>query len=64
MAGKNKNPFIQSDLLPVDVVFHPSWWHKHAGIIFDEDFYYHPLKRVEAEKRMEKLLYERFGQFG
>lgn len=64
MAGKNKNPFIQSGLLPVDVVFHPSWWHKHAGIVFDEDFYYHPLKRVEAEKQMEKLLYERFGQFG
>ncbi|MCX6224938.1 MAG: hypothetical protein NTV01_09375 [Bacteroidia bacterium] len=64
MAGYSKNPFIRSQMLPVDVVFHPSWWHRHAGIVFDEDFFYHPLKRVEAEKQMENLLYERFGQFG
>ena len=60
----NKNPFIKSELLPVDVVFHPSWWNKHAGISFDEDFFYHPLKRVESEQRMEKELYERFGRYG
>lgn len=24
--------------LPVDIVFHPSWWNKHAGIVFDEAF--------------------------
>ncbi len=50
--------------LPVDIVFHPSWWHRHAGITFDEDFFYHPLKRVESEKQMEQVLYDRFGQFG
>ena len=50
--------------LPVEIVFHPSWWYKHTGITFDEDFFYHPLKRVEAERRMEKELYERFGEFG
>ncbi|TSA33668.1 MAG: hypothetical protein D4R64_13765 [Porphyromonadaceae bacterium] len=64
MADYSKNPFIRSRMLPVDVVFHPSWWNKHAGIVFDEDFFYHPLKRVEAEKKMENVLYERFGQFG
>ena len=64
MALYNKNPFIKSELLPVDVVFHPSWWYKHAGISFDEDFFYHPLKRVESEQRMEKELYERFGRYG
>ena len=52
------------ELLPVDVVFHPSWWHRNAGITFDEDFFYHPLKRVESEKLMEQVLYDRFGQFG
>jgi hypothetical protein len=26
-------------LLPVEVVLHPSWWHAHAGITFDEDFF-------------------------
>lgn len=50
--------------LPVEVVFHPSWWHKHAGISFDEDFFYHPARRVEAERRMEQVLYERFGDLG
>lgn len=58
------NQFIENNILPVDIVFHPSWWHKHTGISFDEDFFYHPLKRVEAEAKMEKELYERFGNFG
>ena len=64
MAVYNRNPFIQSEILPVDIVFHPSWWYKHAGITFDEDFFYHPLKRVESEQHMEKELYERFGRYG
>lgn len=64
MANYITNPYIKSEILPVDIVFHPSWWYKHAGIIFDEDFFYHPSKRVEAEKQMEHELYERFGQFG
>lgn len=51
-------------LLPVDIVFHPSWWNKHTGITFDEDFFYHPARRVEDERRMEKELYDRFGEFG
>lgn len=50
--------------LPVDIVFHPSWWHQTAGLVFDEDFFFHPKKRVEVEQIMEKVLYERFGQFG
>lgn len=64
MGYYNKNPYIKSDPIPVDIVFHPSWWYKHSGIIFDEDFFYHPLKRVEVEKKMEQELFERFGQFG
>ena len=64
MEYYKKNPFINSDPIPVEIVFHPSWWYKHSGIIFDEDFFYHPLKRVEVEKNMEQELYERFGQFG
>ena len=59
-----RNPLIRSNPLPVEVVFHPSWWNKHAGIVFDEDFFYHPLKRVEVEKQMEQELYDRFGEFG
>jgi hypothetical protein len=56
--------FLSKGPLPVEVVFHPSWWHRHAGITFDEDFFFHPARRVEAERRMERVLYERFGDLG
>jgi hypothetical protein len=59
-----RNPVLRNGLLPVEVVFHPSWWHRHAGISFDEDFFYDPTERVEAERRMERVLYERFGDLG
>jgi hypothetical protein len=49
---------------PVEIVLAPSWWHKHAGISFDADFFYHPAKRVESEQKMEQVLYDRWGQFG
>ena len=51
-------------MLPVDIVLAPAWWHRHEGLTFDEDFFYHPAKRVEAERRMEQALYERWGAFG
>jgi hypothetical protein len=63
-AQFSRNPVILSPLLPVEVVFHPSWWHRHAGISFDADFFYHPSRRVEAERRMEDVLYQRFGDLG
>jgi hypothetical protein len=50
--------------LPVEIVFHPSWWNKNVGITFDKDFFFHPARRVEAEQLMEKVLYERFGKYG
>jgi len=56
-----RNPVLRNDPLPVEIVFHPSWWNRQAGITFDEDFFYHPSRRVEAERRMERILYERFG---
>ncbi len=59
-----QSPTLAKDMLPVDVVFHPSWWNRAAGISFDEDFFYHPAKRVESESLMEKVLYERFGDCG
>ncbi len=53
-----------SKQLPVDIVFHPSWWHKNAGISFDESFFYDPRRRVEDERKMEQVLYDRFGDLG
>ncbi len=59
-----KNPLLKEALLPVEIVFHPSWWFKNTGITFDEDFFYNPLKRVESERKMETELYNRFGIYG
>jgi hypothetical protein len=58
------NPNLGKELLPVDIVLAPEWWNKNEGISFDRDFFFHPLKRVEEEQRMEKILYERWGKFG
>ena len=64
MSNYLKNPISKEEILPVEIVFHPSWWFKNAGITFDQDFFYHPLKRVESEKKMEQELYNRFGMYG
>jgi hypothetical protein len=55
---------LPSPMLPVDIVLAPAWWHRHEGLSFDEDFFYHPAKRVEAERRMEQALYDRWGEYG
>lgn len=59
-----RNPLLRNQMLPVDIVLHPSWWFQHEGITFDEDFYYHPQKRVESEQKMERALYDRWGRYG
>ena len=64
MDDANRNPLLATTPLPVEVVFHPSWWHRHAGIDFGEDFFYHPAQRVEVERKMEAVLHERFGGHG
>jgi hypothetical protein len=50
-------------LLPVEIVLAPDWWHAHAGVCFDQDYFFHPVRRVEAERQMERVLYERWGAF-
>ncbi len=52
---------MQAPYLPADVVFHPNWWNKNYGLTFDRGFFYDPTRRVNQEKQMRKLLYERFG---
>ncbi len=59
-----RNESLDTPMLPADIVLHPSWWHHHEGITFDEDFFYHPARRVEVERKMEDVLYERWGRFG
>ena len=50
--------------LPVELVFSPQWWNKNTGMTFDRDFFFHPARRVEDERRMEHYLYEKWGRYG
>lgn len=59
-----RNPFLRNEMLPVDIVLGPSWWYRHEGLAFDEDCFYHPARRVEVERKMEDVLYERWGRYG
>lgn len=47
-----------------DITFHPSWWHKYAGVDFTQDFFDEPEYRMECDLKMKKTLYEHFGEFG
>ena len=50
--------------LPVDLVFSPQWWHKEIGLSFDRDFFFHPARRVEDERKMEQHLWNKWGNYG
>ena len=58
------HPMLGKRMLPVEIVLAPAWWHRHADITFDADYFFHPAKRVEAECKMEQTLYDRWGRFG
>ena len=47
-----------------DVVFHPKWWHKNAGIRFDSTFWDDPETRMAADRKMRRTLFEKFGEYG
>jgi hypothetical protein len=64
MAEYIRNAILNNPPIPVDIVLSPSWWYKHEGVTFDEDFFFHPARRVEAERKMEQVLYKRWGRFG
>jgi hypothetical protein len=55
---------VSKSFLPVEFIFHPSWWHRHHGITFREDFFFDPCKRVELEQTMRAALHARFGDLG
>jgi hypothetical protein len=62
--NQKKYNLICEEPLPVDIVLSPSWWFKHAGITFDKDFFFHPARRVEDERKMEQVLYDKWGNYG
>ncbi|MBN2213936.1 MAG: hypothetical protein JW723_06820 [Bacteroidales bacterium] len=58
------NPLLGKEILPVDIVLAPEWWHRHEKITFDRDFFFHPIRRAEEEQKMERILYEKWGKYG
>ena len=59
-----RNDSLKNPMLPMEIVLAPAWWYHHEGITFDEDFFYHPARRVEVERKMEGVLQQRWGRFG
>lgn len=54
----------QNKIIPIELIFHPSWWNENCGISFERDFFFDPGYRVESERKMDLYLYERFGDLG
>ena len=52
------------EFLPFELVFMPSWWHKHYGISFDESFYLDKEARIRNEQVLNQALAKRFGEIG
>lgn len=55
---------VASEFLPVELVFNPNWWHRTAGISFDESFYLDAEARIQNDMIMRRVLNERFGELG
>jgi hypothetical protein len=55
---------IDNMSIPVDITFHPSWWHKNAGICFNKEFFYNSEYRIEADLKMRQVLFDKFGDLG
>lgn len=51
-------------MMKYDITFHPSWWHKNAGVDFTQEFFDDPEYRMECDLKMKKALYEHFGEYG
>ncbi len=52
------------DHIPLGVGFYPDWFNKYYGISFGKKYYFDPEARIEARMKIEKCLYERFGDVG
>lgn len=51
-------------LIPIELVFNPNWWHQTVGISFDDSFYFDPEARIRNDVIMRRILNERFGAIG
>ena len=50
--------------IPYDITFHPSWWHKNAGIDFSQPFFDDYKYRMDCDVKMRRALYDHFGAYG
>jgi len=50
--------------IPLGVGFYPDWWYQNYGISFNRTYYYDAEYRVESQAKMQKILYDRFGDVG
>jgi len=55
---------IKTPLLPVEIVFHSSWWNKHTGITFDEDFFIIPFAVLKMNGAWKKNFMNVSGNLG
>jgi len=52
--------YRERELIPVEFVFNPNWWHREYAICFDQSFYLDPRQRTENDLIMRRALYDRF----
>ncbi len=48
-------------ILPIELIFHPNWWYQNYHISFDKSFYFDCEARIENDKLMRRVMFERFG---
>lgn len=51
-------------MLRYEICFHPSWWHRTAGIDFSRPFWFDPEVRIRTDVTMRRILFEKFGAYG
>lgn len=54
----------QQEHIPLGVGFYPDWWHKNYGFSYGEAYYHDADYRVNIQAKVQKALYERFGDVG
>jgi uroporphyrinogen-III decarboxylase len=50
--------------IPLGAGFYPDWWYQNYGVSFGREYYYNPDYRVEAQAKIQRALYDRFGDVG
>ena len=59
------NEQITNNLTIKEIIvnFMPSWWYKNYGISYGRDMIFNSDYRINADREMRKVFYERFGRF-